>query len=67
MQVPASQFPGYVKSVVQELYAPLRAAVNGSLTGNGTLGTVLCETLSFLSECVVTNLPLCSVPTMWFQ
>jgi hypothetical protein len=50
VQVPAPQFPGYVKNVVTELYAPLRAAVNGSLTGEGTLGTVLlCEALiSFL-------------------
>ena len=46
MQVPIQQFPGYVARVVKELHAPLVVAVNGTLTGEGTLGTVLlCEAL----------------------
>ena len=46
MQVPASDFAGYVRAIIHELYAPLVAAVDGRLTGPGTLGTVmLCECL----------------------
>ena len=46
MQVPASDFAGYVRVIIHELYAPLVAAVDGRLTGPGTLGTVmLCECL----------------------
>ena len=59
VQVPAPQFPGYVASLVEELYAPLRAAVKGTLAGEGTLGTVLmCETLlSFLPSGTVKDQP----------
>ena len=50
LQVPAGDFGGYVSAVVKELYGPLEAAVKSTLTGPGTLGTVvLCESLlSFL-------------------
>lgn len=56
VQVPACDFAGYVGAMVKELYGPLEAAVQGTLTGPGTLGTVLlCESLlSFLpSGCVL--------------
>ena len=56
VQVPACDFAGYVGAMVKELYGPLEAAVQGTLTGPGTLGTVLlCETLlSYLpSGCVM--------------
>ena len=46
VQVPACDFAGYVGAMVKELYGPLEAAVQGTLTGPGTLGTVLlCESL----------------------
>jgi hypothetical protein len=46
LQVPARDFAGYVGALVKELYGPLEAAVKGTLTGPGTLGTVLlCESL----------------------
>ena len=50
LQVPAGDLGGYVSAVVKEFYGPLEAAVKGTLTGPGTLGTVvLCESLlSFL-------------------
>ena len=45
-QVPIGQFPGYVRSMVRELYGTIRAALHGTLTGGGTLGSVLlCESL----------------------
>ena len=45
-QIPSGQFGGYVQGVVTELYDSLQAAISGTLTGPGTLGTVLlCETL----------------------
>ena len=49
MQVPVHHFAGYVRNV-KELYHPMQAAIDGDLTGPGTLGTVLlCESLlSFL-------------------
>ena len=47
------QFGSYVNKMVAELYAPLLAAINGTLSGPGTLATLLlCETLlSFLPTC----------------
>ena len=45
-QVPTVQFAGYVTSMVEDLYKTLEAAIQGTITGGGTLGTVLlCETL----------------------
>lgn len=45
-QIPKEQFAGYVRSTISELYGSIRAALKGTLTGEGTLGTVLlCETL----------------------
>ena len=58
VQVPASQFPGYVKSVVEELYALLHAALDGSLTGDDTLGTVLLPLLSFLPSGMYHDQPM---------
>ena len=45
-----NHFGDYVQRTIMELYAPLPAALEGTLDGPGTLGTVLlCETLlSFL-------------------
>ena len=60
MQIPIPQFSGYVRSLVNELYEPLQAAIDGNLTGTaGTLGTVLlCETLlSYLPTCNPMNQP----------
>ena len=60
MQIPIPQFSGYVQSLVNELYEPLQAAIDGNLTGTaGTLGTVLlCETLlSYLPTCNPMNQP----------
>lgn len=59
MQVPRGHFAGYVHKVVAELYAPLLAAINGTLSGPGALGTVLlCETLlSYLPTCMSKDQP----------
>ena len=59
MQVPACDFAGYVRAMVDELYAPLVAAIDGQLTGPGTLGTVaLCECLlTLLSSWQITDQP----------
>ena len=46
MQVPTCDFAGYVRAIIDELYAPLVVAVDGRLTGLDTRGTVmLCEWL----------------------
>lgn len=52
MQVPTRHISGYVQNLVKELYEPMMAAIHGTLTGPGTLGTVLlCESLlSFFSS-----------------
>ena len=59
MQILIPQFSGYLRSLVNELYEPLQAAINGNLTGTGTLGTVLlCGTLlSYLPTCNLINQP----------
>jgi hypothetical protein len=59
MQVPRGHFAGYVRKVVAELYDPLLAAIDGTLSGPGTLGTVLlCETLlSYLPTCMPKDQP----------
>lgn len=48
-----------MNKIVAELYAPLQAAINGTLSGPGTLATVLlCETLlSFLPNCLTKGQP----------
>ena len=44
--MPRGQFGSYVRRTVTELYSPLLASINGSLSGPGMLGTVLlCEML----------------------
>ena len=60
MQITIPQFSGYIRSLVNELYEPLQAAIDGNLTGTaGTLGTVfLCETLlSYMPTCNPMNQP----------
>jgi hypothetical protein len=45
-QVPTHHFSGYVQNLITELYQPMQAAIDGTLTGPGALGTViLCESL----------------------
>ena len=64
MQVPVCDFAGYVRAITDELYAPLVAAVDGRLTGPGTLGTVM------LCECLLTLLSswqLVDQPTNLFK
>ena len=46
VQVPVQQFPGYVSSLVGELYDAVEAVVKGRLGGRGALSTLLlCESL----------------------
>ena len=58
-QVPTVQFAGYVTSVVEDLYKTVEAAIQGTITSAGTLGTVLlCETLlSYLPTSCTWNQP----------
>ena len=45
-QVPTQHFSEYVQNIITELYQPMQAAIQGTLTGPGALGTViLCESL----------------------
>ena len=57
--MPRGQFGDYVNKIVAELHNPLLAAINGTLSGPGTLATiVLCETLlSFLPTCMPKGQP----------
>lgn len=58
-QVPKEHFPLYVQNLVNELHEPVKAAIEGTLTGSGTLGTVLLyeSLLSFLPTCCTRDQP----------